>query len=483
MLIIGNPFRIFVLLMIKSCIMKISKSLSKKVNPETGLSEIHLRVILGKINGDAKTLRAKSGIFVLPEMWVQSKESLREIKTARVVYKDKKDEAEQKNKDAARQQEHLDSLCSKIIQSLQSIPRGEVTRECLDRIIDEYHHPEKYIKKPDQKPVVYLVDMFAGYVNKNELSDLRKRHYDVVSRMLQKYELYFSLRLELDSLTDKTLQDIDRFLRIEHTLVDDAAYISACKAVKDGNAPMKRDSRPKERGQNTISGIFKKIRAVILWSMSEGYTSNNPFNKFHIASEKYGTPIYISIEERNKLYNADLSFRPALAVQRDIFVFQSCIGCRVGDLLRMTRSNLVGNNIEYIPSKTKEDNPAVVSVPLNAVAREIIDRYDGKSGNKLLPFISDIKYNVAIKDAFRLAGLDRLVTIIDTVTEQPIQRPLYEVASSHMARRTFVGNLYKKVKDPNLVGKLSGHKEGSKAFVRYRDIDQEMKEELVKMIE
>ena len=217
--------------------------------------------------------------------------------------------------------------------------------------------------------------------------------------------------------------------------------------------------------------------------MSEGYTSNNPFNKFHIASEKYGTPIYISIEERNKLYNADLSFRPALAVQRDIFVFQSCIGCRVGDLLRMTRSNLVGNNIEYIPSKTKEDNPAVVSVPLNAVAREIIDRYDGNSGNKLLPFISDIKYNVAIKDAFRLAGLDRLVTVIDTVTEQPIQRPLYEVASSHMARRTFVGNLYKKVKDPNLVGKLSGHKEGSKAFVRYRDIDQEMKEELVKMIE
>ena len=52
-----------------------------------------------------------------------------------------------------------------------------------------------------------------------------------------------------------------------------------------------------------------------------------------------------------------------------------------------------------------------------------------------------------------------------------------------MARRTFVGNLYKKVKDPNLVGSLSGHKEGSKAFVRYREIDDEVKTELVKMIE
>ena len=63
------------------------------------------------------------------------------------------------------------------------------------------------------------------------------------------------------------------------------------------------------------------------------------------------------------------------------------------------------------------------------------------------------------------------------------QRPIWEVASSHLARRAFVGNLYKQVKDPNLVGALSGHKEGSRAFARYRDIDEDMKNELVKMLE
>lgn len=52
-----------------------------------------------------------------------------------------------------------------------------------------------------------------------------------------------------------------------------------------------------------------------------------------------------------------------------------------------------------------------------------------------------------------------------------------------MARRTFIGNLYKKVKDPSLVGSLSGHKEGSKAFARYRDIDDDIKKELVGMLE
>jgi intN1 len=30
---------------------------------------------------------------------------------------------------------------------------------------------------------------------------------------------------------------------------------------------------------------------------------------------------------------------------------------------------------------------------------------------------------------------------------------------------------------------LSGHKEGSKAFARYRDIDEDMKKELVNMLE
>lgn len=58
-----------------------------------------------------------------------------------------------------------------------------------------------------------------------------------------------------------------------------------------------------------------------------------------------------------------------------------------------------------------------------------------------------------------------------------------EIASSHLARRTFVGNLYKQVKDPNLVGSLTGHKEVSKAFARYRDIDEDMKKDLVKLLE
>jgi hypothetical protein len=77
----------------------------------------------------------------------------------------------------------------------------------------------------------------------------------------------------------------------------------------------------------------------------------------------------------------------------------------------------------------------------------------------------------------------RIVTVIDTKTRTEVKRPINEIASSHMALQTFVGNLYKQVKDPNLVASMSGHAPGSKAFARYRTIDDEMKIELIGLID
>lgn len=155
----------------------------------------------------------------------------------------------------------------------------------------------------------------------------------------------------------------------------------------------------------------------------------------------------------------------------------------MGDLLQLRRSNVVNGAIEYIPRKTKEGHPVTVRVPLNDTAKAIIAKYSGRKGNALLPFISSQKYNESIKRAFLAAGLNRPVQVLNTITREPEMKPLYSVASSHMARRTFIGNLYKQAKDPNLIAQLSGHVEGSSAFARYRDIDEEMKAELVKLLE
>ena len=69
------------------------------------------------------------------------------------------------------------------------------------------------------------------------------------------------------------------------------------------------------------------------------------------------------------------------------------------------------------------------------------------------------------------------------MTRESEMKPLCDVATTHTARKTFIGNLHKKVKDSSLVASLSGHTDGSRAFARYREIDMEMKRELVEMID
>ena len=92
-------------------------------------------------------------------------------------------------------------------------------------------------------------------------------------------------------------------------------------------------------------------------------------------------------------------------------------------------------------------------------------------------------YNLGIRELLKRCGIDRMVTILDTHGYNTVQKPLYEVATSHTARKTFVGNLYRQVPDPNLIASMSGHVEGSRAFNRYRMIDDDMKRRLVEMID
>ena len=51
-----------------------------------------------------------------------------------------------------------------------------------------------------------------------------------------------------------------------------------------------------------------------------------------------------------------------------------------------------------------------------------------------------------------------------------------------MARRTFIGIMYKKVKDKSMVGMLSGHKSDSKAFDRYWTLDDDTRQSLVDLL-
>lgn len=61
------------------------------------------------------------------------------------------------------------------------------------------------------------------------------------------------------------------------------------------------------RSENSMSGSLYRIRTVIKWCIKRGLTRNNPFDQYQIAQPMYGDPFYLTLEERDKVYYADLS--------------------------------------------------------------------------------------------------------------------------------------------------------------------------------
>ena len=446
----------------------------------TGKQEIKMRFAHGKIDQ-----RAKTGIFI-PAVYTDEngkKWNLWDSEKQAVIIPNFRLETKEKKKlkqFLADQSERLTTLKTTIQTIFTDSNKTTIAADWLITTIDKYNFPEKYMPKIEEIQKQSFFSTFDEFMAVKSFSEWRNKAYKVVIRTLKRFEMYIktiqdkSFSLDFDNITPIVLSEFVLFLRNEHNLFEQ--YPSIYEAVPESRTPQ-------PRGQNTINGILEKMRTLFIWAVNNDKTKNNPFRNYSIDECAYGTPIYISIDERNLLFNTDFSHNPSLEKQRDIFVFQCLIGCRVGDLYRLTKQNVINGEIHYIARKTKDGRPITVEVPLNTISKAILDKYADFEGDKLLPYISEQRYNIAIKEAFRVAGLTRSVVTLDPLTRESVIRPLNEIASSHLARRCFVGNLYKQVQDPNLVGKLSGHKEGSRAFARYREIDDEMRTKLVKMLE
>lgn len=451
----------------------ITRSLSTKIDGN-GRSELMLR-----INSNRTTrVRVRSGIFL---------EAAR-FKDGKIV----KPKANQKLASELREVENAIYNLEQFIFTLcETTPAEKLTKEFFEKEIYRFHNPrkERKPKEVEQKLKKKFTELVEEFPDKRGLSEWRRRRYGVLSRSLHRFELYRKVKrrapftLDFDMFNTEVLEQYEEFLRNEPEIFD--KYPKIFEQYPAETRKNHKSRRPSDKGDNTIIGIFACLRTFFRWAIEEGMTSNNPFDKYHgKTTEKYGTPIYITIEERDIIADHDFSANKSLETQRDIFIFQCCIGCRVSDLMRLTPSNIINGYVEYIASKTMNDRSDVIRVPLTQRAKDILEKYkDVERDGKILPFISSQKYNVAIKKIFKESGITRMVTVLNPTTGKEEQRPIDEIASSHLARRTFVGNLYKKVKDPNLVGALSGHKEGSRAFARYREIDDDLKKEMIGFIE
>ena len=373
----------------------------------------------------------------------------------------------------------------KAVQDLSALISSQYYRGAdsawLKSVIEEFHHPNinmRQGKKGDEFSLTYQCQQYA---ENHPMAAETARHHEHNVRKIKHFERYQreimrrrGYTMRIDTMTADDLREFQKYL------ANEAEYFERYPQIFDD---INKRETPRHLTENAIHSILKRLRTVVNWCLKHNVTTNDPFATYEMPKVLDSPPFYLTLEERDKIYYADLSNEsPVTQVYRDIFMFQCLIGCRVGDLEKMTRANIVDGAVEYIAEKTKNHLPRTIRVPLNDKAKAILDRY-AHLETRLLPKICQNVYNRQIRKLLKLLDINRMVSVIDNDTREPVLKPISEIATTHTARKTFIGNLYKKVKDPSLVASLSGHTDGSRAFARYREIDNDMKRDLVKLID
>lgn len=451
--------------------MKVSLTISRMIDGN-GMSEILLCAVK-KENGKAVRMRAHSETFILP---VYFSETIGvDLTKKRVVRPDIRNwhiEAGKK----------LNGILSAIAEA-EPKDKSEnfATPDWLRNVVDRYLHPEKYAAQTEKPKTFY--DLTEEYLRVKQFSPSYTNCFHVLVRAVCRYEGFTratnkkqaDFTFDINAVSRETIEDFVDYLRCEKELSGRYPKIFA-KLLASYPANVKSGRNViMSRGENAVIKLTDMLKAFFHWLRDTGRTENRPFEGVKVGNEKYGTPYYITIDERNKIASTPMPTKH-LETQRDIFIFQCFVGCRVSDLTKLTADNIQGNMLTYAPHKTKDEGKQsrLATIPLHEKAVALIEKYKGAdSQGRLFPFISDQKYNDAIKEVFKQADITRCVPVRNALTGENEQRPINEVASSHLARRTFVGNAYRLVQDPNIIGKMSGHVEGSKAFARYRNIEND----------
>lgn len=487
--------------------------LSNKVQKETGMSEV---MICLRYSG--KDLSAKSGIFINPsffEYYIDRKKTTspkepipdknkatqkRAAKNGWVLRRCGEivsDGRALQTDEVKEQYGKMVDLKKAIFHAFNSSNPKNLTSSWLQGIVNKFNNIDSTPNKPTffELAEIYLKTRYGNQALTQRLTGGLRSLLKAVWR----YESFVRATdkkrsnwvWDIDKVTREDIHDFMTFLKSEHELVETHPnFFSSIKGTTPPIGLKPSNSKIVARAYNTLVKMEKELKGIFTFLYKEGYTQNRPFEQITIGTQKYGTPVYITLDERNTIADADLqpgwkaipeeekrilkmSFK-MLSAQRDIFIFQCHIGCRVSDLINLTERNIDNGILTYTPRKTKDSSEEQARIPLHPKALSLIEKYKGKDKKgRLFPFARPSRYNEAIKVIFKLSGITRNVEVRNPLTGENEWVPINTIASSHMARKTFIGNLYLKVQDPNLIGKMSGHVDGSRAFKRYRKIEDE----------
>lgn len=212
---------------------------------------------------------------------------------------------------------------------------------------------------------------------------------------------------------------------------------------------------------NTVAKDISLIKVFMGEAVDLGYTLNMQFKH-----KKFSMPevdvdaCYLTEEEILKLYRHDLSLCSRLEKVRDLFVFGCYVGLRYSDYSNVKPENIIDIDGELFIKMITQKTKALVIIPVNPIILELFEKYKDNP-NKLPKSMSDVKFNMYIKEVAQLVGFTSTGRVANTPDKQ-----LWELIASHTARRSFATNYYLQGFPTIDLMKITGHTT-ERSFLKY----------------
>jgi len=329
------------------------------------------------------------------------------------------------NEQLSNQKNKIENAFNKYQNQYNRIPNAKQFKEYIIQSIDKANAPEEEKKVLNFYELInYKIELERKRLLNEGKNPNRSivSHYERLSDLLRQFEKETSFQVNFEIISIVWYNEFVQFLN-------------------------KQKFSPNTKGR-----IIKNIKTIMNLANEKGLTNNqNHKNKLFKKIQEQTFHVYLNEEEIQALYEFECS-EERLSKVKDLFVIACRTGLRVSDLKRINKDHIFTTSFnvnednstieiqkDFIRITTQKTNKEV-DVPLHSNVSEILKNYEFN-----LPKITDQKFNEYIKEVCQLAGINDPCTYHQTKggLKVRLEKPKYELISSHTGRRSWATNHYK----------------------------------------
>lgn len=383
-------------------------------------------ILIRFTNGRAIDFKRKTGLYTDPKHWNHDKGTVRNVASAEDL--DNKKRMLERMRSHVLDQFHKNFNQGKVIDSkwLEACIKRFHNQETVDDSSFLIEYAERYLKDLPNKPN-------SGRGGQVGVAASTIKTYRKIISKLRKFEKYRKKRYLLKEVDLSFQNDFFKYLREVEVLSD-----------------------------GYVGRIIKYVKTFCLDARKHGYEVSNQIDAIQGFTKK---PIIVVLneDELTRIFQHPFDRDSYLDNARDWLIIGCYIGQRVGDMIKLNSSNL--NKEKNRLLFTQEKTGKRTEVPIHSRVREILGKRNGEFPRQ----ISEVKFNLFIKEVAKEVGIDDVVEGArknpKTNRKEVGKYPKFELITSHICRRSFATNHYGKVPTPFLMG-ITNHSD-ERTFLAY----------------